>query len=103
MRRRRRRITETFEEFDRRKRLEELFRELEERLEKDIEDIRNRTAKEYVPKLCKALIKQNPDATPAEIRLRVIHRMCPKVWSESIVRKYWPDWLVEASRKERQK
>lgn len=58
-----------------------------------IAKIKEETAQVGVRRLCNALKREKPDIKPKEIRLRVVHRMCPHIWRENYVRQFWPDWM----------
>jgi hypothetical protein len=81
------------------------FDELVQEIETEREIIREKIAKEYVPRLCNALRRDRPDLKSTEIRLTVITRLCHKrrreILSEEIVRKHWPDWLLKEGRRTR--
>jgi len=79
------------------KTFEQIAKEIEGNVQRDTKEaiakIKEQTAEIGVRRLCNALKRDKPDITAKEIRLRVVHRMCPHIWRENYVRQFWPEWM----------
>jgi len=71
---------------------------IEAELKESVAAIKEHTAEEYIPRLCNALKKENPELTITQIKVKVEKTVCPDIWRANTVRTYWPQWMKDPHR-----